>query len=82
MRWSNAVELRAAGLIVGALLLSSQLALAQIITEFPVPAVQSDTSGITTGPDGALWFTDARCQQHRADHDRRCDYRIPYSYAQ
>jgi hypothetical protein len=54
MRWSNAVELRAAGLIVGALLLSSQLALAQIITEFPVPAVQSDTSGITTGPDGAL----------------------------
>jgi streptogramin lyase len=30
---------------------------AQIVTEFPLP-VGSLPSGITVGPDGALWFTE------------------------
>jgi virginiamycin B lyase len=28
------------------------------ITEFPLPTVSSFPLGITTGPDGALWFTE------------------------
>jgi virginiamycin B lyase len=48
----------ASGLIFAALLFSSQLALAQTISEFPIPTVDSKPQGITTGPDGALWFTE------------------------
>jgi virginiamycin B lyase len=29
-----------------------------VITEFPTPTVNSGPAGITTGPDGALWFTE------------------------
>jgi RHS repeat-associated protein len=32
---------------------------AQIITEFPIPTVNANPKGITTGPDGALWFTES-----------------------
>jgi virginiamycin B lyase len=28
------------------------------ITEFPIPTPVSQASGITVGPDGALWFTE------------------------
>ena len=52
------ISIGAAVLIFSALLFSSQLALAQTITEFPTPTVRSQPSGITTGPDGALWFTE------------------------
>jgi streptogramin lyase len=45
-------------LIFAALFFSSQLALAQSITEFSTPTVNSAPLGITTGPDGALWFTE------------------------
>jgi virginiamycin B lyase len=34
-------------------------ALAQTISEFPVPTTSSGPFVITTGPDGALWFTEA-----------------------
>src|SRR5229473_1835782 len=34
-------------------------ALAQNVTEFPVPTASSNPFGITTGPDGALWFTES-----------------------
>jgi len=29
-----------------------------VITEFPIPTANSQPSSITTGPDGALWFTE------------------------
>src|SRR5262245_5907799 len=29
------------------------------VTEFPVPTPQSNLVGITRGPDGNMWFTDA-----------------------
>jgi streptogramin lyase len=35
-----------------------QLAAAQTITEFPLPAPNKTPYGITAGPDGALWFTE------------------------
>lgn len=28
------------------------------ITEFPIPTAGSNATGITSGPDGALWFTE------------------------
>jgi streptogramin lyase len=31
---------------------------AQTITEFPVPTANSQPGGITTGPDGNIWFTE------------------------
>jgi virginiamycin B lyase len=34
-------------------------ALAQTVTEFPIPTPGSLPSGITVGPDGALWFTES-----------------------
>jgi streptogramin lyase len=34
-------------------------ALAETFTEFPVPTALSFPRGITAGPDGALWFTEA-----------------------
>src|SRR5947208_16670863 len=44
---------------VGLLSLSSAPAWAKAgtITEFPTPTGSSDPIGITTGPDGNLWFT-------------------------
>jgi virginiamycin B lyase len=30
-----------------------------VITEYPVPTVNSDPAGIAAGPDGALWFTES-----------------------
>lgn len=33
-------------------------ALAQVITEYPVPTAGSQPTGIAAGPDGALWFTE------------------------
>ena len=32
--------------------------IAQTITEYAVPTANSGLSGITVGPDGALWFTE------------------------
>src|SRR5271170_1273471 len=32
--------------------------IAQTITEYAVPTANSGPSGITVGPDGALWFTE------------------------
>jgi streptogramin lyase len=29
-----------------------------VVTEFPVPTLNSQPAGITVGPDGALWFTE------------------------
>src|SRR5258706_5459586 len=37
----------------------AEQALAQTFTEFPVPTAMSVPAGITQGPDGALWFTEA-----------------------
>jgi streptogramin lyase len=31
---------------------------AGVITEFPIPTLNSAPNGITTGPDGALWFAE------------------------
>ena len=31
-----------------------------MFTEFPIPTAGSGPTGITTGPDGALWFTETR----------------------
>jgi virginiamycin B lyase len=44
----------AIGLLAGLLLPATALA----IEEFPVPTPSSQPSGITVGPDGALWFTE------------------------
>jgi streptogramin lyase len=38
---------------------SGTQALAQTVTEFPLPTAGSLPSGITLGPDGALWFTES-----------------------
>jgi streptogramin lyase len=46
---------------------------AQAITEFPINEIISDPNGITTGPDGALWFTEY--ESGKID-DRRGGYRI------
>jgi streptogramin lyase len=43
---------------VATLLLSSQLALAQTIIEYPLPTAGSGPAVITAGPDGALWFAE------------------------
>jgi virginiamycin B lyase len=40
------------------LALLPNVSLAQTITEFVIPTVGSFPDGITTGPDGALWFTE------------------------
>ncbi len=34
-----------------------------VITEYPVPTASSSPFGIVTGPDGALWFTEATANQ-------------------
>jgi virginiamycin B lyase len=44
--------------ILGAPVVGKQ-ALAQTVTEFPLPVAGSLPSGITTGPDGNLWFTES-----------------------
>src|SRR5215203_2454606 len=41
------------------LLPGARLVRAQALTnEFPIPTANSRPAGITTGPDGALWFTE------------------------
>jgi virginiamycin B lyase len=42
--------------LLGATVGVAKEALAQAITEFPVPTANSEPAGITMGPDGALWF--------------------------
>jgi len=37
----------------------ARTAIAQTIQEFPTPTIGSRPLGITTGPDGALWFAEA-----------------------
>jgi virginiamycin B lyase len=49
----------ASALIIATLLSWSQLALSQVISEFPLPNSQSAPISITQGSDGALWFTEA-----------------------
>lgn len=57
MRGGGHVDVRAgAGLLV-ALALSSGIAAAQPITEFPIPTPSTGPTSLTAGPDGALWFT-------------------------
>jgi virginiamycin B lyase len=52
-------------LLVGAILALAPVvgaanhARAQAITEFPIPTPSSSPLGITTGPDGALWFAES-----------------------
>jgi virginiamycin B lyase len=41
-----------------ALCIASTLALAQTITEFPIPSPDVDAWDICVGPDGALWFNE------------------------
>ena len=36
----------------------ARVASGQVITEFPIPTVNSQPEGIVTGPDGNLWFTE------------------------
>ena len=50
------------------------------VTEFPVPTANGSPYGITTGPDGNLWFTEGR-QQDRPDHPERHDHRVPDSHS-
>jgi streptogramin lyase len=38
-------------------------AAAGVITKFPIPIANSFPSGITTGPDGNLWFTELNANQ-------------------
>src|SRR4051794_8893600 len=67
--------------ILGALLPEARLASAQFATEFPLPTAASQPTGITTGPDGALWFTEQgggrsggpRGCQRRSLPPRACD---------
>jgi virginiamycin B lyase len=35
----------------------------QLLAEYPVPTARSQPWGITTGPDGALWFTEEEADQ-------------------
>ena len=49
---------KGAPLVLGLLLVTGGGALAQTITEFPVPTAASGPVGITAGPDGNLWFTE------------------------
>src|SRR5208282_623679 len=44
--------------LLGAAVPVTTPAAAQTFTEFPIPTAYSGTEGITTGPDGALWFTE------------------------
>src|SRR5580700_8622609 len=44
--------------LLGAAVGFAKQALAQTITEFPVPTPGSSPFVITAGPDGALWFTE------------------------
>src|SRR6266436_4294219 len=44
--------------LVGAAVGIATQALAQTFNEFPLPTAGSAPFGITTGPDGALWFTE------------------------
>src|ERR1700742_2427686 len=55
-RWQRAFFLVI--LTLGAFSIGKQ-ALAQTVTEFPIPTAGSLPSGITVGPDGALWFTES-----------------------
>ena len=41
------------------------------INEFPIPTPGSDPAGITTGPDGNLWFTEADAATRSARSTRR-----------
>ena len=41
----------------------SATAAAQTITEYPTPTANSGPAAITTGPDGALWFTEGGANQ-------------------
>ena len=48
-------------LLIGALLGCSTFLSAQTtvtFTEYPIPTAPNSPQGITTGPDGALWFTE------------------------
>jgi streptogramin lyase len=47
------------GVVAGAALAWPMSAAAQTYTEFPIPTASSQPYGITAGPDGALWFTEA-----------------------
>jgi streptogramin lyase len=46
-------------LVAAAGLLTPAPAAAEVDAEFPLPTANSGPQGITTGPDGALWFTEA-----------------------
>jgi len=52
--------------LLGAAVCLAKQAVAQVITEIPVPTANSYPRGIVTGPDGALWFTDRTPTRSRA----------------
>ena len=43
----------------------------------PIPTPSSSLDGITAGPDGNLWFTEAQSATDRADHTAGVDHRVP-----
>jgi virginiamycin B lyase len=47
------------GAIAAVLLAVAPTAMAQTITEFAISTGNSGPTGITSGPDGAMWFTEA-----------------------
>jgi streptogramin lyase len=51
-----------------------------IITEYPTPTSGSAPTGITTGPDGALWFTEQFANQigRVTTSGAFTEYRIPF----
>jgi streptogramin lyase len=49
--------------LIIALFLSTASVLAATFTEYPIPTPGSGPWGITSGPDGALWFTEQRAGQ-------------------
>ena len=52
------------------------------ISEVAIPTPNSVPLGITAGPDGNLWFTEAEWRPDRPDHPRRHHHRIPAPHAQ
>jgi virginiamycin B lyase len=51
--------LLAVTVLLGAAVAVAAPVAAQTFTDFPIPTPNSLPSGITTGPDGALWFTES-----------------------
>lgn len=55
---AHVMKVLAAGLLAGLLIVDNAINAAPVLTEFSLPDSNSNPSGITLGPDGALWFTE------------------------